>query len=302
MDKKGKVISLSGGKGGVGKTTSAANIAEALEHAGKSVVVIESDPQANLKHWKTNWFKKLGKNNTQKETFNTQLPASNLYKVINKVIEAFLIKENKIAEDVFANEEKIKEIETTFVNTVNTIVSESLISHNNIYYLFSDRLLQSFEKNFNEHNKKELISFIINSLRINFDFIIIDTPPALGDLTITMLSASDVLFMVTLANEFAVKGIQDTYGEFKKLKKTHPIKLGGIILTAYDKRKKVQTEIKSSLESISTQLNSPLFVVSTSVRFEEMPNIGIGVIQRIPDSKESMVYHNITNNILSILT
>jgi len=108
-----------------------------------------------------------------------------------------------------------------------------------------------------EHRLKEMVSPIVEY----YDYIVIDTPPSLGILTVNAFTFADEIIIPTTAGIFAANGIQqlnNTVGNVKKY--CNPkIEIGGILLTKFNPRANISKQIKELTEQLGQHLNVPLY-------------------------------------------
>ena len=163
----GKVISLVNQKGGVGKTTTSINLASALGHLDKKVLLIDLDPQSNSTTG-------LGINKAE----------------IKKSIYNVIIHDCPMEEAI---------IKTKFKN-LSIVPSMILLSGAEI------ELIQSASKEENFAIADQL-KLQIQSIRDRYDFILIDCPPALGVLTTNALAASDSVLIPVQCEYYSLEGV-----------------------------------------------------------------------------------------------
>lgn len=128
----------------------------------------------------------------------------------------------------------------------------------------------------NEINRYELLSEAIAEIDKDYDFIVIDTPPALGVYTINCIMASDGVVVPIKADKFAVDGLKRTIGTINKVKnKSHKkdIKIYGVLLSSYDKRTNLGKSTWENLPAVGKQMGFRVF--KTPIR----------VCQIIPDAQ-----------------
>lgn len=96
---------------------------------------------------------------------------------------------------------------------------------------------------------------------LNYDYIIIDTPAALGALTINALTASTSVIIPVQAEIFSLQGIGQLIKSIETVKKycNHDLFVRGILITRYNGRAVISKDMKSNLEDIATQLNTILY-------------------------------------------
>ena len=106
-----------------------------------------------------------------------------------------------------------------------------------------------------------ILNKALNSVRDNYDFIIIDTPPMLGILTINALVASDSIIIPAEAETFALRGIGNLYSTLVPIidKYNPDLKIDGILPTKYRRVLLIHNSLRKSTEAIAERLNTRVF-------------------------------------------
>ena len=157
--------------------------------------------------------------------------------------------------------------------------------------LASDIMLSTAEVEFTAPRREFMLSQQLDVVKPNYDFIIIDTPPALNILTINAYVASTGLVVpmeVEVLSLVGVSQIQDTIETVRK--SFNPdLKVLGILLNKYDRRLTLSREILDLAESVAEQLDSQVFrtKVRRSVSVAMAPAHGQSVLTYQPGSKAS---------------
>ena len=101
----------------------------------------------------------------------------------------------------------------------------------------------------------------LEPIRAEYDFIIVDTPPALGILTINALTACDSVIIPAQADIYSIQGIEQLAETMKPVKKyTNPaLTIEGILLTRYSPRSVLSREVAELAEKIAAKLGTKLF-------------------------------------------
>mgnify|MGYP003376653318 CR=1 FL=1 len=195
-----KVISISNHKGGVGKTTSTINIGAGLNKLGKTVLLIDLDPQANLSQ-------SLG-----------------------------LIDQERNIYGAIRGEYKLEPIEV--LKGLHIIPSTLDLSGAEIELS-------------GEAGREYILRELIEPLRRSYDYILIDSPPSLGLLTINAFTASDEVFIPLQAQYLALQGLSKLMEVVEKIKKrlNKGITVGGVFITQYDNRKVLNRDVVSTIEA-----------------------------------------------------
>lgn len=108
-----------------------------------------------------------------------------------------------------------------------------------------------------------------------FDYVVIDTPPALGILTMNGLTAADYLVLPTWVSRYSLEGIQEITATVQSVKKwsNHNLKALGILLTCYDKRTNLSKEVTAVLNEQAKLLDTAVFdtTIRRTVKADESP-------------------------------
>jgi len=231
--KNNSIIAVINQKGGVGKTTSAINLAAALSILGQHNLIIDLDPQGNATTG-------LGKSNNDEE--------KNIYNL--------LIKKIQLAEAIQKTDFKNLDIIGSNVN-LSGIEVETASDADRAFVLKS--ILSA---------NKELIS--------KYDNVFIDCPPSLSLLTIMALVASQDLFVPLQTEFFALEGITQLVKTIDRIKtKLNPnLELRGILLTMFDKRNKLSSQVDKEARNYFKEKVYET-VIPRNVRLSEAPSHGM---------------------------
>jgi chromosome partitioning protein len=125
----------------------------------------------------------------------------------------------------------------------------------------SNILLASADQTLAQTGKEYLLKEAIEPIRDSYDYILIDTPPSLGILTINAFTAADEVIIPTTAGKFAVKGIKELFNTVQNVKKycNNSLTMRGILFTKFDPRTNNSKDMKLLVEKLGEALNTPLF-------------------------------------------
>ena len=174
---------------------------------------------------------------------------------------------NKSIYKVFSNE-----------TDINDAIQESQIPKLNIISACEDLAAAEYELA-DDEDRNYLLKKYISNITKSYDYIFIDTPPTLGLLTISSLTASNEVLIPVQCEFFALEGLSKLIKtiEIVKSNLNSNLKLNGIILTMYDKRNSLSSLIeKEAREYFDTSVYR--FNVPRNVTLSEAPSHGLPAI------------------------
>ena len=134
---------------------------------------------------------------------------------------------------------------------------------------------------------------------INYDYIVIDCPPALGLLTINALTAATAVLIPVQAEYYALEGLGQLLNTIQAIKqRTNPnLDILGIALTMYDKRNALSDQVYSELKNY---FGDKLFstIIPRNVRLAEAPSYGRTIYEHDRWSKGARAYKALTKEIM----
>jgi chromosome partitioning protein len=158
---------------------------------------------------------------------------------------------------------------------------------------FESKLIGEFDAPFRLKDRLE-------PLHPNYDFILIDTPPTLGLITVNALVASDYLIIPIQSSYFALEGTDDLLETVEKVKARPNPKLQvlGIVITLHDKRTTLARDI---FEQIKQVFGEKVFttVISRSIRLEESPAYKETIFTFAPQSSGAVEYSSLCEEVIS---
>jgi len=165
----------------------------------------------------------------------------------------------------------------------------------------ADKNLVGAEVELVETKKREYrLRIILNEVKNNYDYIIIDCPPSLGLLTINGLTAADSLLVPIQCEYYALEGVTELFDTFARLKRSlNPqLTIEGLLLTMYDERTNLSAAVAQDLRNFyGTQVLKT--VIPRNVRLAEAPSYGKPIILYDIRSKGAESYIELAKEILS---
>ncbi len=254
-----QIISVINQKGGVGKTTTVINLAAGLSQLNKNILVIDLDPQGNATTG-------LGLSNMHNST-------DTIYGVLNGT----------------------KEIHETIKKT----------QFNNLDIITSNVDLSGLEvETADDSNRafilKTKLTAYLNNSRGSYDYVLIDCPPSLSLLTVMALVCSNSLLVPLQTEFFALEGLTQLMKTIERIKVSlNPdLKIRGILLTMYDKRNRLSSQVeKEARNYFSEKVYST--VIPRNVRLSEAPSHGVPVLIYDKSCPGSKSYYSFTDEFMS---
>ncbi len=140
----------------------------------------------------------------------------------------------------------------------------------------------------------------LSKVKKDFDYIVIDTPPTLGILTVNAMVASTHVLVPIQSSYFALEGTDDLVETIDKVKKrVNPnLQILGVLLTIYDGRTILSRDIHQQILQV---FGAKLFktIIHKNVRLEEAPAYKEDIFSFAPSSRGALEYYQLTEEVLS---
>lgn len=140
----------------------------------------------------------------------------------------------------------------------------------------------------------------LDEVRSGYDYVIIDSPPSLGLLTINALTAADEYIVPIQCEYYALEGLSQLLNTIKLIQKSlNPrLKLCGIIMTMYDYRTNLSKQV---VDDVRASFGKQVFqtVIPRNVRLSEAPSYGVSIIDYDPKSKGAESYLEMAKEVLA---
>lgn len=153
----------------------------------------------------------------------------------------------------------------------------------------------------NLDNREFRLSNILEEVKGDFDYIIIDGPPSLGLLTVNSLVAADEVLIPIQSEYFALEGLSQLLETISLVQNNLKPSLGimGAVITMFDRRNKLSASV---MEELYKYFPNRIFrsVIPRSVRLAEAPSYGRSILQYDKSSKGGKAYESLAREVISL--
>lgn len=250
----GRIYALANQKGGVGKTTTAVNLGAYLANAGKRVLLVDADPQANA-------TSSLG------------------------------VDKNALTRSVY----------DMLVGSEPAASLTTLTQCAGLDLLPASPALAGAEIELVALAGRELrLRRALGPMRPRYDFILIDTPPSLGMLTINALTAADGVLIPIQCEYLPLEGLTQLLRTVELVRQSlNPdLIIRGLIMTMYDARTNLSRQV---VDEIRQHFATTAFraVIPRSIKISEAPSFGEPLVTFAPESSGAQAYAALCNEFLA---
>lgn len=261
---RGRCVTIASQKGGVGKTTTAVNLAAGLGLAGAKVLLIDFDPQSNATSG-------VGQEKRGQYAHNAAGPDISFSYLDSIIEEDFLI---------------LNAVQTEFENLWLLPSCEEFSQIDMIQLLLGDY--------FSEWRDQ------IRRLRQHFDYVLIDCPPSLGGIPRLAMSVSDEVLIPVQCEYYAMEGLSQILPVIEELRDGLQPELGiaGLLLTMYSRELQVSKDVVEEVEKFFPDLVYES-VIPREIALVESSSHGIPIFYYQPDSLAAWSYFQLTREVFA---
>ena len=253
-----RILTFTNQKGGVGKTTSALNVAAELSRNGNKVLLIDVDPQGNL-----------SKSLLPKDPESLKHTIFTLFLRECTLDDALLkVRENLTLLPCY---KRMAKFEQEFASSADGV------------YILTD-----------------LLEFIHKQWKKKFDFVVIDTPPALGLITVNAFVASHEVFIPMHAQQYSVDGLKSVLEVIETVQKraNKKLKVKGAFFTQHNLRLNISKDIVEYLDKNFKNVLMKNYI-RVNVALRECVSLKQTAYEYAPSSHGAKDYKNLTQEILN---
>ncbi len=151
-----------------------------------------------------------------------------------------------------------------------------------------------------KENREYMLKKALESVKEEYDYIIIDCAPSLGLLTINALTAADSVIIPIQCEYFALEGLGKLLNTIKSIQKIHNTELDieGLLLTMFDSRLRLSNQV---VEEVQKHFNDMVFetIIQRNVKLSEAPSFGESIINYDATSKGANNYLQLAQEVIS---
>lgn len=247
-------------KGGVGKTTTAVNLAAGLAHRGFRTLLIDGDPQGNA---------------TTGLGIDKHAAEATLYEVLAEVVDD-------------------PDADAPIRRSIVPVSAHLGVVPSTLDLAGVEAILM------NAVGKELILRDALEPIRADFDWIIIDSPPSLGLLTINILAAVENVLVPMQCEFYALEGLSQLLKTVEMVRRRiNPgLSVKKVLLTMHDPRNRLTQQVQQEVTDYFGEKVSKV-VIPRNVRLSEAPSFGEAAVVRFPTSKGAGAYFEFVDEVMA---
>lgn len=151
----------------------------------------------------------------------------------------------------------------------------------------------------NMDDRENIMKTVINRVKDDYDYVLIDCSPSLGLLTLNALTAADSVLIPVQCEYFALEGLGKLLNTVKMIQNRLNTELAieGFLLTMYDSRLRLSNQV---VEEVKTHFEDMVFdtIIARNVKLSEAPSFGMPVVLYDANSKGAVSYLNLAREVI----
>ena len=259
----GRVIAIANQKGGVGKTTTAINLAVALAQTGRRVLLVDLDPQGNA----TSGLTIVREPGPAGEAETPTSPVKTIYDALV--------------------------LGTPLGDVVCEMRPNLFLAPSGGDLVGAEIELATME------GRERRLRLLLEATALEYNYVLIDSPPSLGILTLNALVAADSVLVPMQCEYYALEGLSSLLATIRKVKAalSPGLEIEGLVLTMFDSRNRLSHEIA---REVRQHFPDKVFksVIPRNVRLSESPSHGLSAIEYDPRSSGAEGYRALAAEII----
>ena len=253
MSRKAHILAITNQKGGVGKTTTAVNLAAGLASLGQHVLLADLDPQGNA-------------------TMGSGIDKRTCERTVYHILLA--------------------ESDARQVRKPSPSGGYDVLPANRDLAGAEVELVDEDAREFRLRNALEAVSG-------DYDYVLVDCPPALNLLTVNALAAADAVLIPMQCEYYALEGVSDLVNTVRKVKSglNPAIEIEGLLRAMYDPRSTLAQQVS---EQLKRHFGDKVYdtVIPRNVRVAEAPSHGLSVLAYDRHAKGALAYLQLADEII----
>jgi chromosome partitioning protein len=166
----------------------------------------------------------------------------------------------------------------------------------------STLLLTGADMEFTDTGREYILKGILEPLEKNYDYIVIDSPPTLGILTINALTASNDIIIPMGADIFSLQGLSQLYNAISKVKKfcNPALNIAGLLITRYNGRTILSKDLREVIEQKAIKIGATVFntIIREGISIKEAQTQQDSIFSNNPNSNPAQDYKDFVNEYL----